>query len=253
MKDGLITRRPYLAISAVMAAAAAVLVLSACSPTTNVTASGSTARTVSVSSTGNADVVPDAAKASITVEVTDPTTAQKAQEDAAVAATKVLDALKAAGIDQKDIATQGINVGPTYNYTQDGGQQLIGYRASQSITVTFRDLTTAGATLDAAVAAGGNAVRVDSLTPFVTDPTVAANKAREQAVAIATAQAEQYAKLLGFTLGPVASISEQTSNNVPPPIAYADTAAAPEAKVSTPIEPGTQQVSVSVSISWEIK
>jgi uncharacterized protein YggE len=253
MKDGLIKRRPYFVITAAMAATAAVLVLSACSPTTNVTASGSTARTVSVSSTGNADVVPDAAKASITIEVTDPTSAQKAQEDAAVASTKVLDALKTAGIDQKDIATQAISVGPNYNYTQDGGQQLIGYRASQSITVTFRDLANAGATLDAAVVAGGNAVRVDSLTPFVTDPTVAANKAREQAVSIATAQAEQYAKLLGFTLGPVASVSEQTSSTAPPPIAYADAAAAPATKISTPIEPGTQQVSVTVSIAWEIK
>lgn len=246
-------RRPYLAISAAMAATAAVLILSACSPTTNVSADGSSPRTVSVTSTGSADVVPDAARAAITVEVTDPTSAQKAQEDAAVATTKVLDALKAAGIDSKDIATQAINVGPTYNYTQDGGQELTGYRAAQSITVTLRDLSTAGATLDAAVAAGGNAVRVDSLTPFVVDPTIAANKAREQAVAIAKAQAEQYAKLLGFTLGAVANVSEQTSNMPPMPIAYADAAGAPAEKATTPIEPGTQQVTVSVSIAWEIK
>jgi uncharacterized protein YggE len=232
--------------------ATAVLALTACSPTTTVSSTPATARTVSVSATGTADVVPDAAKASLTVEVTDPASAQKAQEQAALATTKVLDALKAAGVDEKDIATQAVNVGPTYNYTQDGGQVLTGYRASQSITVTLRDLTTAGATLDAVVAAAGNAARIDSLSPYVLDPTLAAVKAREQAVGIAKAQAEQYAKLLGFTLGPVATVSESTSNNVPPPIAYADAAAAPAEKAPTPISPGTQQVSVTLSIAWEI-
>jgi uncharacterized protein YggE len=165
----------------------------------------------------------------------------------------VLDALATAGVAEADIATQGLTVAPTYNYTSDGGQQLIGYRAAQSITVTLRDLTTAGATLDAVVKAGGNAVRIDSLTPFVTDPTVAAKKAREQAVTIAQAQAEQYAQLLGFSLGPVASVSESSSTTAPPPIAYSDAAAAsPEQKVPTPIQPGTTQVSVTLNIAWEI-
>ena len=232
--------------------AAGVLLLSACSPTTVVSADAAVPRTVSVSATGSAEAVPDAARASLTVETTDPTSAQKAQETAAIATTKVLDALKAAGVDEKDIATQAINVGPTYNYTADGGQIPTGYRASQSISVTFRDLTTAGATLDSVVAAGGNAARVDSLSPFVTDPTIAASKARTQAVEIASAQAKQYADLLGFTLGTVASVSESSSTNVPPPIAYADAAAAPAEKAPTPIEPGTTEVSVSVSIAWSI-
>ncbi len=68
--------------------------------------------------------------------------------------------------------------------------------------MTLRDLTTAGATLDSVVAAGGNAARIDSLAPYVTDPTIAANKARAQAVDIAEAQAAQYAELLGFTPRP---------------------------------------------------
>jgi len=236
---------------AVLAASAALLV-SACSPTTVVSDAGASPRTVSVSSTGSADAVPDAARASLTVATTDPTSAKAAQATAAEATTKVLDAVKKAGVDEKDIATQAINVGPTYNYTSDGGQTLTGYQASQSITVTLRDLTTAGAILDSVVAAGGNAARVDSLAPFVTDPTVAAGKAREQAVAIATAQAQQYAKLLGFKLGAVANVTESSTTAVPPPIAFADAAAAPAEKVTTPVEAGTQQVSVSVSIAWSI-
>jgi uncharacterized protein len=243
-------RRSIVALSAAVALAA--VALSACSPTTVTSAPAEVPRTVSVTATGQADVVPDAARAGITIEVQNPTSAKTAQEDAALAATQAIDALKAAGVAEADIATQGVNVSPVYNYTQDGGQQLIGYRAAQSLTVTLRDLTTAGATLDAVVAAAGNAARIDSLTTYVTDPTAAASKARAQAVDIAKAQAEQYATLLGFTLGPVASVSE-TTVNTPPPVAFDAAAAAPAEKVPTPVEPGTQQVSVTISVSWSIQ
>ena len=243
------TRRP-LALLAVPVALAALV---GCSPTTVASSAPPPPRTVSVSATGEAEAVPDAAKASITVEVTDPASAQQAQQDAAVAATGVLDALATAGVADADIATQGISVGPTYNYTSDGGQTLMGYRAAQTFTVTLRDLSTAGATLDAVVAAGGNAARIDSLAPYVTDPTVAAEKARAQAVGIAEAQAAQYAELLGFALGLVASVSESSSTISPPPVAYADAAAAQSEKVPTPIEPGTTLVSVTLNVAWSIE
>lgn len=236
-----------------VAAVAAVLVLSACSPTTVMTSDAAQPRTVSVSATGQADAVPDAAKASITVEVTNPGSAQTAQQDAAVAATAVIDALTGGGVAEADIATQGISVAPTYNYTADGGQQLIGYRAAQTFAVTLRDLATAGAILDAAVAAGGNAARVDSVSPYVTDPTKAAAAARAQAVQIAQAQAAQYAELLGFTLGDVASVSESSSAISPPPVAYAESAADSVERVPTPVEPGTTQVSVTLNVAWSIE
>jgi hypothetical protein len=158
--------------------------------------------------------------------------------------------VKKAGVDEKDIATQAISVGPTYNYVMAARPSPATGPRSRC-----RDPARSGdgrAILDSVVAAGGNAARVDSLAPFVTDPTVAAGKARAQAVEIATAQAQQYAKLLGFTLGPVANVTESSTTAVPPPIAYADVAAAPAEKVTTPVEAGTQQVSVSVSIAWSI-
>ena len=244
---------PRSLLLALVGTAVLVPVLAACAPNTVVTSTAEQPRTVSVSATGQADAVPDAAKASLTIEVTDPAVAQQAQQDAAVAATAVLDALKAAGVAEADIATQGVTVAPTYNYTSDGGQQLIGYRAAQTLTVTLRDLATAGVILDAAVAAGGNAVRIDSLTPYVIDPTIAAKAARAQAVQIAQAQAEQYAQLLGFTLGDVASVSESTSTIGPPPVALSEAAAAPADKVPTPIEAGTTQVSVTLNVSWSIE
>ena len=244
---------PHRFLLAASAAVAAGLLLTACSPTTVMTSDVQQPRVVSVSATGQADVVPDAARATLTIEVTDPASAQAAQQAAADSATKVLAALAAAGVAEADIATQGISVAPAYNYTSDGGQTQIGFRASQTLTVTLRDLSTAGSTLDAVVAAGGNDVRVDSLTPFVVDPTVAANKARAQAVDIAQAQAAQYAELLGFTLGPVASVSESSSTIAPPPIAFSEAAAAPADRAPTPIVAGTTQVSVTLNVAWSIE
>jgi uncharacterized protein YggE len=235
----------------VLAASTAVL-LSACSPATTVNSTTESLRVVSLSATGTADATPDAARASLSVVTNDPASAQAAQEAAAIATTEVLDALKAAGVAEADIATQSVNVGPTYTYTADGGQTPTGFQASQSLTVTLRDLATAGATVDAVVAAGGNAVRVDALSTFVTDPSVALDQARAQAVGIAQAQAEQYAQLLGFTLGPVASVTESSTSAVPAPMAMSDAVAGAE-KVPTPVEAGTTQVSVSISIAWSIE
>lgn len=234
--------------------AGAVALLSACAPTTTVTApGGAAARTVSVAATGTAEATPDAARASITVESIDPSSAQVAQAAAAQVATLALDELKAAGVDAADIATRAITVGPVYDYTSEGGQNLIGYRASQTLTVTLRDLATAGATLDAVVKAGGNAVRIDSLEPFVTDPAAATEKARAQAVDIARDQAEQYAQLLGFTLGAVATVSESTSNSPMPMFANADAAASEDKSVPTPIEAGTTEVTVTLNVAWLIE
>jgi uncharacterized protein YggE len=245
-------RRTLPALALILAGAVALL--SACAPTTTVTApGGAAARTVSVAATGTAEATPDAARASITVESTDPSSAQVAQAAAAEATTLALDELKAAGVDAKDIATQAISVGPLYDYTSEGGQTLIGYRASQTLTVTLRDLATAGATLDAVVKAGGNSVRIDSLEPFVTDPAAATEKARAQAVDIARAQAEQYAQLLGFTLGPVATVSEATSNGPMPQGAYAEAAPSADKDVPTPIEAGTTEVTVTLNVAWLIE
>ena len=232
----------------------AVARLCACAPATTVVApGGAAARTVSVAATGTAEATPNAARASITVESIDPSSAQVAQAATARVATLALDELKAAGVDAADIATRAITVGPVYDYTSEGGQNLIGYRASQTLTVTLRDLATAGATLDAVVKAGGNAVRIDSLEPFVTNPAAATEKARAQAVDIARDQAEQYAQLLGFTLGAVATVSESTSNSPMPMFANADAAASEDKTVPTPIEAGTTEVTVTLNVAWLIE
>lgn len=239
-------RRAVLSLAAL--AASTALLISGCS-SSPAEPSGAP-RTVNVSATGSTEIAPDAAKASLTVSTVDANSASAAQSATATATTKVVDALKNAGVDSADIATQSISVSPVYRYSSTGSQTLDGYQATQSLTVTLRDLQTAGATLDAIVTAGGNSVRIDSLSTYVSDPAAASQKARAQAVTVARAQAEQYAELLGFSLGSVASVTE-TSSNAPAPIAMAD--AVGGEKVSTPIEPGTTKVSVTLDVSWLIE
>lgn len=239
-------RRAVVSLAAI--AASAALLMSGCS--SGADESSGIPRTVNVSATGSTEVAPDAAKATLTVSTVNATSAAEAQSATAAATVKVVDALKKAGVAEADIATQSISVSPVYRYSSTGSQTLDGYQATQSLTVTLRDLSTAGATLDAVVAAGGNAVRIDSVTTYVSDPAAATEKARTQAVEVARAQAQQYAELLGFTLGPVASINE-TSSNAPSPVPMAD--AASGEKVSTPIEPGTTKVSVVLDVSWLIE
>jgi len=239
-------RRAVLSLAAI--AATAALLVSGCS--SGPAEQGSPPRTVNVSATGSTEVAPDAAKATLTVSTANATSASAAQGATAAAAVKVIDAIKKAGVDAADIATQSISVSPVYRYSSTGTQTLDGYQATQGLSVTLRDLATAGETLDAIVTAGGNAVSIDSVSTYVSDPAAASQKARAQAVQVARAQAEQYAQLLGFTLGSVASVTE-TSSNAPAPVAMADAAAG--GKVSTPIEPGTTKVTVTLDVAWLIE
>jgi uncharacterized protein YggE len=234
-------------VSALGALVVTGLLLTGCSVTN--AAPTDLAHTVAISATGTAQAAPDAARATITVVGTDAGSAVGAQKAAAASTTKVLAALTEAGIPKEDIRTDSISVSPTYTYTQTT-QKVSGYQATQSLTVQFTDLAEAGAILDAIVAAGGNNVRIDSFTTYISDPAQATSAAREQAAAIARSQAEQNAELLGFTLGDVASVTE-SSNSSQPPVAMA-AATTDSAKATTPISAGTTEVSVTLNISWFI-
>jgi len=116
---------------------------------------------------------------------------------------------------------------------------------SESLTATLNSLGAAGAQIDAAVHAGGDATTVSDISLNLTDTSALLAQARARAVADATAKAAQYAKALGEPLGPVVSITDQTSTQ-PFPVNFAAAAAAP--KASVPISPGTQQLSVSITV-----
>jgi hypothetical protein len=163
------------------------------------------------------------------------------------AVRRVTAALRADGVAAADIQTSGLSIWPNY---RDNSQTPNGYGASESLTATLNSLTAAGAQIDAAVHAGGNAATVSGISLNLTDTSALLASARARAVADATAKAAQYAKALGQPLGPVLSITDQPAAQ-PYPL-YDAAQGAASSKASVPISPGTQQLSVSITVVFAV-
>jgi uncharacterized protein YggE len=158
------------------------------------------------------------------------------------AATGVLDVLRGAGVDPADLRTSGLAVLPTY---ADDGRRITGYQVTNRVTAVLRDVAGAGALIDAAAGAAGDAIRVDGLTFSVDDDSAARAAARGDAVRRAVAQAAEMADAAGVSLGPIQSITEVPATT-PPPQPYAADAA--QAALAVPLEPGMQDVEVVVEV-----
>jgi uncharacterized protein YggE len=202
--------------------------------------------TISVTGTGRVTLTPDVADLRLGVNVTRPTAAE-ARTVAADAMTKVVAAIKKAGIADKDIQTSMLALGPVYDYSQNGQGKLTGFQLTNSVAVTVHDISKVGELVDAAVAAG--ATSVDGVTFRVDDPTQAEAQARTAAVSDARTKANALAAAAGVTISGVSSMSE-TVSPIPYPIAYA--AAAPAKDASTPVLPGTTEIDVVVTVVYRI-
>ena len=162
--------------------------------------------TIAVTGSGKVTVVPDLATINLGVLI-ERNTAKAARQAAAESMTQVVAAIKALGIDDKDIATSTISLQPVYNYNNNGGNPKIrGYQLQNAVTVTVRDLDKLGDVLDNSVVSG--ATQVNGITFDVADRTAAEAKAREAAVADAKAKADTLAKGVGVSITGVSSISE---------------------------------------------
>ena len=204
-------------------------------------------RYISVSSVGTVKVTPDSVRLNASVS-----TISKVSKDALaaanVAASKFRAAILANGIDKKYLSSTTLTVYPEYNYTQDAGNVLIGYRASQSFEVVIRNAAKAGEIVDAVVASAGDSLAINGVTPFVYDNAAATEAARVSAVKNAKAKALSYAKLLGVKLGSITYLQE-SSAPASNPVMMAQAKVADEA---TQIDLGQQDVSVSVATRWTI-
>ena len=232
--------------------AAIVLVVSAfvlvgCGETVNVGDNG-VSQGITVQATGVADVVPDAVQVSLSVSVVAEAN-DVALSQVAATAEVVRTTLEQLGIDAADIATQSVSVNPEYSYTEAEGQKIVGYRASQSFDVLVRDASAAGAVVDALVAAGGANLSINATYPVVNDSTAAAQAARNDAVAKARAKAEEYAELLDVELGDLVFLTEVSAPTNITIGAKADVMAESSATV---IDLGTQEVTVTVEVRWQI-
>ena len=205
-------------------------------------------RYITVSAEGTVKVAPDAVRLTATASAVAATN-KEALAATSTSAAAIRKALIAAGVSTKDIATQNISVYPEYKYDTNGGSSLVGYRGSQLFSVVLRAAANAGAVVDAVVAAAGDSVQINSVSPFLLDAAKAAESARAVAVKNAKAKATSYAKLLGVKLGRVNYLSENGSPSISVPV-FAAAAKAEDA--STVVDLGQQDVTVSITVQWAL-
>jgi uncharacterized protein YggE len=160
---------------------------------------------------------------------------------------KVLLALKGAGIAEKDFQTSRLSLQPQSAPNRAGPPAIVGYRASNRVTIRLRDVTKVANVIDTLVGAGANDIGGISFT--VSQASKLLDEAREQAVADARRKADIYARAAGVTLGAPLSISEQGG---PGPILYRRMAA-PMGAAGAPVAQGEETLQVTVSVSWAIK
>jgi len=202
-----------------------------------------------VNATGEVTRVPDVAIISAGV-VSRSTTATGALQDTANRMSRVLAALKRAGIEDRDIQTSNVSLNPEYRYVENQPPQLVGYTASNTVTVRFRDVRNSGKILDALVAQGSNQINGPTLS--VDKPESALDEARNKAIAIGRARAELYARSLGLRVVRVVSVNESGgSYPVPPPMPMY--ARADMAQAKTSIEPGEQKLQVNLAMTFELQ
>ena len=200
---------------------------------------------ITVTGVGTSSITPDAVRFFASVSALAKSN-KEALASASKSASAVRGALRDNGIATKDIKTSSITVYPEYNYTQDRGQELLGYRATQSFTVVIRKADNAGTVIDAAVSAGGDLLQVNGIAPFLLNGAAATEKAREAAVADARARANSYAKYLGASLGRVISLTEVNAPVYNFPIMAKGVAA----EDATQIDLGETEVTVTVTVRW---
>lgn len=204
---------------------------------------------LSVSASADAKRVPDVANISTGV-VTQAPDANAAMRANAVQMDKVMAAIRKAGIAERDIQTSGINLNPQYNYRDNAPPTITGYQASNTVSITVRDLAKLGKVLDTLVEQGANQVNGPSFE--VDKPDEAYDEARVGALQKAQTRAKTYADALGLKVRRIVSISEGGSSMPRPmPMMRAMAADAGMAK-ETSVSPGETTLSVNLDVVFEL-
>jgi uncharacterized protein YggE len=199
-----------------------------------------------VSGTGRVAVVPDVADLRLGVSVTRPTV-DAARAEAAATMTAILAAVDAAGVPRRDVRTALLSVQPQYDYRDGKPPTLTGYELANVVEVTVRDLARLGDVVDGSLAAG--ATSMDSLSFRVADLAPPEREARILAMAAARARADVLAEAAGLTIDGVTGIVEGVAGP-PPGLRMKAERMMMAADVVTPVEAGSQEVSVSVTVSY---
>jgi uncharacterized protein YggE len=202
---------------------------------------------ITVTGTGKVSGVPNQLSLSMGVQTSAGSVAT-ALRQANTATRSVTAVLRRSGVATSDIQTSGLSIYP--NYSNSSGVPT-SYQVSEQLTITLRRLSVAGSQISAAARAGGNATTVDGVSLNLSDTSTLLASAREKAVADAKAKAAAYAHALGHPLGPVVTMSEtppaQPFQPLPEAAVPVNGRAAP-----VPVHPGTQQLSVTVTVVFAL-
>jgi len=163
--------------------------------------------------------------------------------------TKVLAAIKAAGIAERDVQTSGVNLSPQYRYAENEAPKITGYQASNTVSLKVRDIARLGKVLDALAAQGANQINGPQFE--IDQPEPVYDEARLAALKKAQARAETYAKALGLRVRRIVSISEGGGGNFRPVMMRAAPMAM-AADASTPVSPGESTVSVNLDVVFDL-
>ena len=245
------TRQPFqrlLLASALAIGTVAMTNASAQSPSPPI-AAPSDGTLLSVSASAEATRVPDVASLSTGV-VTQAADANAALKANSAQMNKVVAAIRAAGIAERDIQTSGININPQYRYAENQPPTITGYQASNNVNIKVREVGKLGEVLDALVASGANQVNGPNFE--IDEPEAVYDEARQAALKKAQARAEMYAKSLGLRVRRIVSISEGGGGGFRPmPMMMAQAKSMDRAE-STSVSPGETTLSVNLDVVFEL-
>lgn len=208
--------------------------------------------TITISGEGEVTATPDIAEVTLGVQTEKRDVAQ-AQAENTEQMNKIIEGLKGVGIDKDDIKTTNYNIYPNYDYSSESGRRLLGYVVSQNVRVKIRDLEKISDVLSFAAESGAN--NVSGLSFTIDEPEDLRQQAREEALLNAKEKAESLAKIAGVKLGRLVSFHE---NSYGGDVYYAKSFALDEAVglggggAAPSIEPGSQDILVNVTVTYEV-
>ena len=229
---------------------ALALVLSACGPTTINQDAPANLRTLNVNGLGQVYLTPDIAYINIGVNTQSPSAAESVATNKEKS-NAVIEAIKAAGVDPKDIHTTNFSIWSNPTYDEMGVVSGTTYVVDNTVNVTVRNLDGLGDLLDSAVSAGAN--NIYSIQFDVADKSAAVKEARASAVEDAKTQAQELAEAAGLSLGEIQSISFYESSPTDDFEGKGGGGGGVAAEAALPIQPGQLAISVNVSVTYTIK
>ncbi len=202
--------------------------------------------TFTVTGEGTSVAKPDVVVLTVGVSANGPTV-KAAQDQINSFINKITEAIKKLGISPEDIKTTNYSINPNIDYSE-GNQRITGYSASTNLIIKVKEIDKVNSVIDSATANGAN--QVGGINFEVSDKTKAQNEAREMAVRQAKEKAEDAARIAGFRLGRIINYSEELPLVRGPMPLYAQGAA--EVQDKTQVQPGSSEIKVTITLSYEI-